>query len=99
VFAVDPISTPRYRDRHSTSGAKSDPGDAKLLADMVSADRHNFRPVSDDSEAVQAMKILARAHQTMIWSRGHHTNGLRSTFCCQVLAGGPGGDTMLGSRT
>jgi len=35
VFAVNPMSTSRYRDRHSTSGAKSDPGDAKVLADMV----------------------------------------------------------------
>jgi transposase len=70
VFAVNPMSTSRYRDRHSTSGAKSDPGDAKVLADMVRTDRHNHRPVAADSETVQAIKILARAHQTMIWSRG-----------------------------
>jgi hypothetical protein len=44
-FAVNPISTSRYRDRHSTPGAKSDPGDAKVLADMVRTDRHNHRPV------------------------------------------------------
>ena len=80
VFAVNPMSTSRYRDRHSTSGAKSDPGDAKVLADMVRTDRHNHRPVAADSETVQAIKILARAHQTMIWSRGRQTNGLRSTL-------------------
>jgi transposase len=80
VFAVNPMSTSRYRDRHSTSGAKSDPGDAKVLADMVRTDRHNHRPVSADSEAVQAVKILARAHQSMIWSKGRQTNGLRSTL-------------------
>ncbi len=80
VFAVNPMSTSRYRDRHSTSGAKSDPGDAKVLADMVRTDRHNHRPVAADSEAVQAIKALARAHQSMIWSRGRQTNGLRSTL-------------------
>jgi hypothetical protein len=80
VFAVNPMSTSRYRDRHSTSGAKSDPGDAKVLADMVRTDRHNHRPVAADSETVQAIKILARAHQTMIWSRGRQTNALRSTL-------------------
>jgi transposase len=80
VFAVNPMSTSRYRDRHSTSGAKSDPGDAKVLADMVRTDRHNHRLVSADSETVQAVKILARAHQSMIWSRGRQTNGLRSTL-------------------
>ena len=26
VLAVNPMSTSRYRERHSTSGAKSDPG-------------------------------------------------------------------------
>ena len=57
VFAVNPMSTSRYRDRHSTSGAKSDPGDAKVLADMVRTNRHNHRPVSADSETVQAIKI------------------------------------------
>jgi transposase len=40
IIAVNPMSTSRYRDRHSTSGAKSDPGDAKVLADMVRTDRH-----------------------------------------------------------
>jgi transposase len=80
VFAVNPMSTSRYRDRHSTSGAKSDPGDAKVLADMVRTDRHNHRPVAADSETVQAIKILARAHHAMIWSRGRQTNGLHSTL-------------------
>jgi hypothetical protein len=78
VFAVNPMSTSRYRDRHSTSGAKSDPGDAKVLADMVRTDRHNHRPVAGDSELAEAIKVLARAHQTMIWSRTRQTNFLRS---------------------
>ena len=80
VFAVNPMSTSRYRDRHSTSGAKSDPGDAKVLADMVRTDRHNHRPVAADSETVQAVKVLARAHQSMVWSRRRQTNLLRSTL-------------------
>jgi transposase len=80
VFAVNPLSTSRYRDRHSTSGAKSDPGDAKVLADMVRTDRHNHRPVAADSETVQVVKVLARAHQTMVWSRKRQTNLLRSTL-------------------
>ena len=80
VFAVNPMSTSRYRDRHSTSGAKSDPGDAKVLADMVRTDRHNHRPVAGDSELAEAIKVLARAHQTMIWSWTRQTNLLRSTL-------------------
>ena len=74
------MSTSRYRDRHSSSGAKSDPGDAKVLADMVRTDRHNHRPIAGDSELAEAVKVLARAHQTMVWSRTRQTNFLRSTL-------------------
>lgn len=44
VFAVNPKSVDRYRDRHRLSGAKSDAGDAKVLADLVRTDRHNHGP-------------------------------------------------------
>ncbi|MGH3181324.1 MAG: IS110 family transposase [Streptosporangiaceae bacterium] len=80
VYAVNPMSTSRYRDRHSSSGAKSDAGDAQVLSDMVRTDRHNHRLMSGDSEGVEAIKILARAHQSMVWSRGRQTNLLRSTL-------------------
>jgi hypothetical protein len=80
VYAVNPMSTSRYRDRHSTSGAKSDAGDAQVLSDMVRTDRHNHRLMAGDSQGVEVIKILARAHQTMVWSRGRQTNMLRSTL-------------------
>jgi Transposase/Transposase IS116/IS110/IS902 family len=80
VFAVNPLATSRYRDRHSVSGAKSDPGDAKVLADMVRTDRHNHRPVAADSDLAGAVKVLARAHQSMIWSRRRQANQLRSSL-------------------
>jgi hypothetical protein len=53
VYAINPLSVDRYRDRHATSGAKSDPGDAKVLADIVRTDRHNHRPVAGDSELAE----------------------------------------------
>jgi transposase len=80
LYAVNPMSTSRYRDRHSTSGAKSDAGDAQVLSDMVRTDRHNHRLVAGDSQNVEAIKVLARAHQSMVWSRGRQTNLLRSTL-------------------
>jgi hypothetical protein len=51
------------RDRHATSGAKSDPSDAKVLADFVRTDRYNRRPTSGDIEFVEGVKIIAPAHQ------------------------------------
>ena len=78
VYAVNPLSVARYRDRHSVSGAKSDAGDAKVLADLVRTDRHNHRPLSGDSAAVSALKLLARTHQSLIWARTRHSNMLRA---------------------
>jgi transposase len=78
VFAINPLSASRYRDRHSVAGTKSDPGDAKLLADLVRTDRHNHRPVAGDSDQADGVKVLARAHQNLIWDRTGHTNRLRN---------------------
>ena len=80
VFAVNPLAVARYRDRHHVSGAKSDAGDAKLLADLVRTDRHNHRLIAGDSADAEAVKVLARAHQNLIWTRNRHTNALRSTL-------------------
>ena len=80
VYALNPLAVSRYRDRHATSRAKSDPGDAKILADLVRTDRHNHRPVAGDSELAEAVKVLARAHQTLIWTRQRQVNQLRSTL-------------------
>ena len=80
VLAVNPMSTSRYRERHSTSGAKSDPGDARVLAELARTDAHNHRPVAGDSELAEAVKVLARAHQSLIWTRQRQTNQLRSTL-------------------
>jgi transposase len=80
VFAINPMSVSRYRDRHSTSGAKSDAGDAHVLAEIVRLDRAHHRPIAVDSTLSQAMKLVARSHQSLIWERTRHVLRLRSTL-------------------
>ena len=80
VFAINPMSTARYRERHSTSGAKSDAGDAHVLAEIVRLDRAHHRPVAVDSDNGEAMKLVTRGHQTMIWERTRHVLRLRSAL-------------------
>jgi transposase len=80
VIAVNPVATSRYRERLSTSGAKSDAGDARVLADVARLDGHNHRPITGDSDLAEAVKVLARAHQNLIWSRQRNTNQIRSTL-------------------
>jgi transposase len=78
VWAINPMAAARYRDRHHVSGAKSDAADAKLLADLVRTDRHNHRQIAGDSPDAEAIKVLARSHQSLIWARTRHANMLRS---------------------
>jgi len=80
VFAINPLAVARYRDRHHVSGAKSDTSDAKLLADLVRTDRHNHRLIAGDSPEAEAVKVLARTHQSLIWTRNRHTNALRNAL-------------------
>jgi transposase len=78
VYAINPMQVARYRERHTTSGAKSDPGDAHVLAEIVRSDRAHHRPVSGDSVQAEVVKTLARTHQSIIWSRQRQANQLRS---------------------
>lgn len=80
VVAVNPLAVDRYRDRHRVSGAKSDPGDARVLADMVRTDAHQHRPVAADSDLAEAIKLVARSHQSAIWSRRRLANQVRSAL-------------------
>jgi transposase len=80
VYAVNPRAVDRYRDRHAQAGAKSDGGDARVLADLVRTDRHQHRRVAGDSELAEAIKVLARSHQNLIWTRQRLANQLRSTL-------------------
>ena len=78
VFAINPMQAARYRERYSTSGAKSDRGDAHVLAEIVRLDRAHHRQVAGDSDLSEAIKVLARGHQSLIWTRQRQTNQLRS---------------------
>lgn len=80
VYAINPKAAARYRDRHHVSGAKSDASDAKMLADLVRTDAHNHRLVAGDSAQVEGIKVIARAHQNLVWSRARETNRLRNAL-------------------
>jgi transposase len=77
VFAVNPLQAARYRERHVVSGAKSDTKDAHVLAGMVRTDRHQLRQVAGDSAEAEAVKVLSRAHKTLVWERTRHLLRLR----------------------
>ncbi len=80
VYAINPLQAARYRERYSTSGAKSDRGDAHVLAELVRLDRDAHRPIAGDSDLAEAIKVVARAHQALIWDRHRHLLRLRTAL-------------------
>ena len=77
VFPVNPLQASRYRERHGVSRAKSDGGDAHMLADMVRTDSRQLRPAAGDSPEAGAVKVVARTHKTLIWERTRAVQRLR----------------------
>ncbi len=77
VYPLNPLQVARYRERYRVSGAKSDPADAHVLADMVRTDRDRLRPAAGDTAQADAIKVLSRAHKTLVWERTRHLQRLR----------------------
>jgi transposase len=78
LFAINPLAVSRYRDRYAVSRAKSDPGDALVLANILRTDLAAHRPIPDDSELAATIRVLARAQQDAVWDRQQIVNKLRS---------------------
>jgi hypothetical protein len=68
-----------------------------MLADLVRTDGHHHRPVKGDSGLAEAVKVLARSHQQLVWARQRQTNMLRSALrafypaALAAFGGDPGG--------
>lgn len=99
VYPINPLQVARYRERHGVSGAKSDAGDAHTLADMVRTDRHQLRMISGDSALAEAVKVITRAHKTLIWERTRHTLRLRRALLDSFPAALAGFDDLCAPDT
>lgn len=80
VYPINPRAVARYRERHLQAGGKSDPGDAKVLANILRTDRQMHRPLPANSEQALAVKALARQHQEAIWAMHQTISRLRSVL-------------------
>jgi transposase len=78
IYAINPKAAGRYRDRHHLARGKSDAADAMVLAHISRTGAHLHRPLAADSAQAQAIEVLARARQDLVWSRQHEVNRLRS---------------------
>jgi len=89
VYVINPLQSARARQGGGVSGAKSDAGDAHVLADLVRTHSHQLRAVAGDSKQAGAVKVLTRMHQSLIWDRARQV--LRLLQPVGVLPSSPGG--------
>ena len=80
VFPVNPKALDRARDRFRQSGAKSDPFDARVLADFLRTDHAHLRALQPSSEAAQELKLLTEDYQRQIRQQTRLVNQLTITL-------------------
>ena len=92
VYALNPKVVDRYRGRTRTTGAKSDPADAELLARILLTDRDRHRPLRPSSVEAEEIRTLARQDERASRDQRRFQNRLRAdllTVFPQALAAFP----------
>ena len=93
VYAINPKQAARYRERLTTSGAKSDPGAADVLAESGRPARDHHRGVAGESELAGVDKIGARTPQPRGGARARQSNQLRARLRWGVSSVSPSSRT------
>ena len=78
VVVITPRQVKGLRSRYSGSGAKSDAGDAYLLADVLRTDGHRLTALTQDSDATQVLRSLSRTRKQLVESRVGLVNQLHA---------------------
>jgi transposase len=69
VVVITPRQVKALRSRYSAAGAKSDPGDAYLLADTLRTDGHRLAALTPDSDPTKVLRALSRTRKDLIKAR------------------------------
>lgn len=78
VFVIAPRMVKALRQRYSASGAKSDLGDAYVLADVLRTDHHRLAPMEPDSPETKVLRALTRTRKDLVEARVSLVNQLRA---------------------
>jgi transposase len=69
VVVISPRQVKSLRSRYRASGAKSDPADAYLLADVLRTDGHRLAALTADSEPTKVLRALSRTRKDVVEAR------------------------------
>ena len=78
VVPIHPNALKASRPRYSAALAKSDPGDAYILADLLRTDGHRFRALRAPSDQTRALRAAIRTRDDLVATRVQLANQLRS---------------------
>ena len=78
VTPIHPNVVKACRPRYRAVAAKSDPGDAYILADILRTDGHRLTPLSPLSDAIKALRALVRGRDDLVATKVVLTNQLRA---------------------
>lgn len=80
VYPINPRALAAARVRFRTSGAKSDPFDARVAAGFLRTDHAHLQPLQPGSEAAQELKLLTRDYQRLVRQRTRVLNQLTAAL-------------------
>lgn len=69
VVPVSPNAIKAWRESEVVSGAKSDPGDAEVIAEYLRLRAHKLRALQPFSEATRALRAVSRARDDLVEQR------------------------------
>lgn len=78
VYVIAPAMLKAVRARYGATRAKSDPGDAFVLADLLRTDHHRLVPLVPDAPATKALRTLTRTRKELVEARVALTNQLEA---------------------
>jgi len=78
LYPVNPASMANYRKAFYPSGAKSDPGDAELMAEMVRKHSDRFRAWRPDDPETRSLRLLTEGRRNQVKQVTRLTNQLTS---------------------
>lgn len=80
LYPVHPNAVQASRARYRAAGAKSDPHDAYVLADMLRTDGHRLRRLRPQRDATRALRALVRGRDDLVATRVALANQLRAVL-------------------
>jgi transposase len=78
VVPIHPNALDASRARYRAAAAKSDAGDAYILADLLRTDGHRFPPLAPPSDGTRALRAVVRTRDDLVATRVQLVNQLTS---------------------